>query len=348
MATVSVLIPVYNMETYIRQCLDSVLAQTYTDFEVIICDDGSVDSGGMLCDKYAERDTRITVFHKQNEGILKTRRFLLERAKGTFVLWVDADDWIEEDLLKKTVECAWNTGSDVVMFGYCKVTDAGEKIKYAADAYPNYSIYRGKTLHRIYRDFVSSSELNYLWQKLIARKLFSDEDTEDPFGHKYVSGEDKLLLIPVFSKAKCISYIAEPLYFYRMSQSGSGRNFKLNYFSDSIQVGKRVLCFLKTVHADTEENRAKYYTGYLLSMTRALESAVHSCRFDTALLKKTFRQVYESEFYQTAKKYEYRFSGSLLDRIVYALFRRQYFGMLIYLLRFEKRLLDICRTGENV
>ena len=92
---ISVIIPVYNVELYLPKCIDSILCQTYTDFELLLIDDGSSDASGKICDMYKENDNRIRVCHKKNEGVSKARNLALNNALGEFVIFVDSDDWIE-------------------------------------------------------------------------------------------------------------------------------------------------------------------------------------------------------------------------------------------------------------
>ena len=91
---VSVIVPVYNIEKLLQRCIDSILAQTFTDFELLIIDDGSKDKSGEICDEYAEKDARIRVFHKQNGGVSSTRNLGRDEAKGKYIAFVDSDDFI--------------------------------------------------------------------------------------------------------------------------------------------------------------------------------------------------------------------------------------------------------------
>ncbi len=94
----SIIIPVYNVEKYLNKCVDSVLNQTFTDFEVILVDDGSPDNCPAICDSYAEKDKRVRVIHKQNGGLICARKSGLEAARGDYIGFVDSDDWIEENM----------------------------------------------------------------------------------------------------------------------------------------------------------------------------------------------------------------------------------------------------------
>ncbi|MGN0202626.1 MAG: glycosyltransferase family 2 protein, partial [Candidatus Cryptobacteroides sp.] len=92
---ISVIVPVYNAESTIRRCVDSILAQTFTDFECLLIDDGSKDRSGEICDEYAAKDSRVRVFHKENGGVSSARNVGLDNAKGEWVTFVDSDDWID-------------------------------------------------------------------------------------------------------------------------------------------------------------------------------------------------------------------------------------------------------------
>ena len=111
----SIIVPAYNVENYIKQCVDSILAQSFTDFELLLVDDGSKDSTGKICDEYALKDTRVQVIHKQNGGLVSARKAGLAEAKGEYAAYVDGDDWIAEDMFQKLCECAIMQKVDVVV-----------------------------------------------------------------------------------------------------------------------------------------------------------------------------------------------------------------------------------------
>ena len=95
MSKISVIVPVYNSQQYLCRCIDSILAQTFYDFELLLIDDGSTDSSGVICDEYAKKDSRISVFHKINEGVSVARNLGLDNAKGEYITFIDSDDWVE-------------------------------------------------------------------------------------------------------------------------------------------------------------------------------------------------------------------------------------------------------------
>ena len=111
--TISVIVPVYNAEKYLHRCIDSVLAQTYTDFELLLIDDGSKDQSGEICDEYAQKDARVRVFHQENGGVSSARNLGLDNAKGEWVTFVDSDDWAKPYYIEHLV--ASIDGADLVV-----------------------------------------------------------------------------------------------------------------------------------------------------------------------------------------------------------------------------------------
>ena len=114
---ISVIVPVYNVEPYLPQCLDSILAQTYSDLEILLIDDGSTDRCGEICDQYAARDPRIRVFHTENRGLSAARNLGLDHAQGDYIGFIDSDDWIEPDMYEVLLQTAEGTEADIVECG---------------------------------------------------------------------------------------------------------------------------------------------------------------------------------------------------------------------------------------
>ncbi len=115
MPELSIIVPVYKVEPYLRKCIDSILAQTFTDFELILVDDGSPDQCPQICDDYASKDDRIIVIHQPNKGVSAARNAGLDKAKGKYIGFVDSDDWIEPDMYEEMIHSIVSTNSDVVI-----------------------------------------------------------------------------------------------------------------------------------------------------------------------------------------------------------------------------------------
>ena len=128
MPKATVVVPVYNVEKYLEKCVDSILAQTEPDFELLLVDDGSTDGSGGLCDKLAERDGRVRVIHQENQGLGGARNTGIQQAQGDWLLLVDSDDWIEPEILEKTLEAGLREEADMVMFPFRSVDEEGREL----------------------------------------------------------------------------------------------------------------------------------------------------------------------------------------------------------------------------
>lgn len=124
---ISCIVPVYKVEKYLHRCVDSILAQTFTDFELILVDDGSPDSSPAICDEYAEKDSRVCVIHQENAGVSAARNAGLDVACGEYVCFVDSDDWVEADYMKAMYNAAVETGADLVVCGIDLELENGKK-----------------------------------------------------------------------------------------------------------------------------------------------------------------------------------------------------------------------------
>ena len=119
MLKISVIVPVYNVEEYIRTCVDSLIGQSYSNIEIILVDDGSTDASGRICDEYAQMDARVNVIHKENGGLISARKAGVQCVTGDYVTYVDSDDWIDLDAYEILAGQIENAMPDVVAYGYC-------------------------------------------------------------------------------------------------------------------------------------------------------------------------------------------------------------------------------------
>lgn len=126
---VSIIVPIYNVENYLAECINSVLVQTYTDFELLLIDDGSKDNSGAICDEYQLKDKRVRVFHKVNGGLSSARNYGLEKANGEYVIFLDSDDyWLKKDCLDNLVRVAIDLDADIVRGEYKEVDEFGSDL----------------------------------------------------------------------------------------------------------------------------------------------------------------------------------------------------------------------------
>lgn len=207
----SVLVPVYNVEKYINECIESVLLQTYTNFELILVDDGSPDKSGIICDEYAQMDSRIKVFHKENQGLIHTRRYAIERASGDYYVFLDSDDTIKHDALKIINEKIQKYDCDCLVYGLEKIEE-GNVIAQVYDADEEMLCNK----RDIYRRVFFSTEYNSLCRKAVKARIFHDIDYS-PFYHLRYT-EDLLQSLEIYKYSKTMVFIPNILYEYRMNQ----------------------------------------------------------------------------------------------------------------------------------
>lgn len=226
----SVLIPVYNVEKYLKQCVDSVLTQDFGDFEIILVNDGSTDNSAKICEEYASADKRVVYFEKENEGLLLTRRFAIKRARGEYCLFLDSDDYWEPHVLTRMNSIINKTNVDLIIYRFHRIRDNGALLYDDVDIFENETLFTESNKEQFLKEFVSSSRLNLMWIKCVKRSII-DIDA-DYSGFKDRKGEDLLQSIAILKNAKTIYYINDPLVFYRLSPTGRGRNFKIKYLND--------------------------------------------------------------------------------------------------------------------
>ncbi len=207
---ISIIVPVYKAEKYIRRCVDSILAQTFTDFEVLLVDDGSPDNSGKICDKYAQTDSRIKVFHKDNGGVSSARQYGLDRACGDYVIHADPDDWVDSEMLTYLYNQAITEESDMVLCDYYEVVNGQlNYVKQEPEELSTISMIKGI----VYRTIHGSC-----WNKLLRRKLITDSGIKFP--PNINMSEDKLFIMEFLLKCcKKLSYINKAFYYYSIDNN---------------------------------------------------------------------------------------------------------------------------------
>ena len=229
---VSIIIPVYNVGPYLRECLESILRQSYTDFEVLLVDDGSTDASGSICEDYAAKDTRIRVFHQDNQGVSSARNLALNHVQGRYVLFLDADDfWYVDTCLETLVNEALRTDADIVRGEYKTVDEQGN------DLFAR-KINRRK-MKQAYRPVSSVTFLKdvtqgefFLWLSLIK----TDKVSQIRFRKGQVFLEDmdfytRLMLQPL----KCV-FVPCRFYAYRKYAQSASSSLSMKKFEDSFLI----------------------------------------------------------------------------------------------------------------
>lgn len=209
----SVLIPLYNSEKYLAECLDSVLAQNFDDYEIIIVDDGSTDNSGAIADQYQNENPQIRVIHKENEGVLLTRRRLLKEAKGEYILWVDSDDAVKQNWMSDLYREIQATAPDMIISNYENYDDPNKLIRslFVSDR----TIIEGEQKHDVLIKLILGKDLNELWSKCIKRELIDIDGNYTEFKN-VKEGDDLFCLLPIFDMTNKIVFLDRAYYRYRV------------------------------------------------------------------------------------------------------------------------------------
>lgn len=241
---VSVVVPVYNSEKYLRACIDSIINQSYKNLDIILVDDGSTDSSGRICDEYAEKDSRVNVIHKANGGNGDARNAGLKQVKGKFVVWADNDDVVHSRQIEILQSIAQAKNLDIVV-GWYKAIENGEfPQESAVDSLQasNVQILTEANLNN--DDFIKkySMILTVPWGKLYRTKLF--EGVQFPAKSKH---DDTWTTWKVYEKADKVGFVDEILYFWRNNPNSFGRVFDISHLS-GIDAYKEQLEYFKSTH----------------------------------------------------------------------------------------------------
>ncbi len=214
MPQISVIVPVYKVEPYLHQCVNSVLAQTFTDFELILVDDGSPDNCGAICDEYAEKDSRVRVIHKENGGVSSARNAGLDAAAGNYICFVDSDDTIAPVFLETAYDRVMKDSLDLYMTGIARVNQKGELQK--RYQLPDAIFCKEKLHPDVFVDL-----LRYCYTSTSCSKLYSRELLQNiRFDTDMCFGEDLKFVWTVLRRMPKIYAAPEISYFYYKNPNG--------------------------------------------------------------------------------------------------------------------------------
>ena len=294
---ISIIIPVYNSELYLPQCLESILEQTFQDYEVIMVDDGSSDLSGSICDEYAEKDERFHCIHQKNNGVSSARNAGLDAATGEMITFVDSDDWMNVKGLEQLYSTCKETGADLIIGNMSFV-------------------YRNKTekeIHIFGREFLTSDKnwiaeygracigygynptpgssrtpvgLGSMGNKLYKRSIIEQNNIRFDL---FVSGiyEDNLFVLKYLDHCSSVSYIDSVVYYYRKVENSNSRGYKKNTLEINRRIFKRIHEYI--LH-QKRQDREKYVKAFYIYVIRRLAVSLDTFYFAkdnrTALIKK--------------------------------------------------------------
>lgn len=256
---ISVLVPVYNVEKFLYRCLDSIMAQTYTDYEVILLDDGSTDQSGALCDAYAAEHDRIKVIHQKNAGVAQARNVLVAAASGEYLTFVDSDDAVEPMYLEKLMGDLLETGADVSICSWSEISETGVRTELSWDG--KEKGFQVWTTEQAVKSLLYQKDIDTnIWGKLFSAEVL--KDIAFLVGKSY---EDLPVTYQIFLKSKRVCYRPEALYLYTSNTTG---------ISQSVFTLKRmdVIDNVHTLYRDIEQRFPSYLRA---AQSRFLRTNIH-------------------------------------------------------------------------
>lgn len=240
MGLITIIVPIYNTEKYLQQCLDSILAQSVRDIEVICVDDGSTDACPQILDAYAAADSRVKVIHKENGGLVSARKTGLRAATGEYIGYVDSDDWIEPDMYEKLLAALTDGKVDIAMCG--RFEDTGDTRRKVCHGFPAGRYDKGALTEKIFpRMIVNSAFFEWgifpgVWDKLFRKECL--EPFQMAVDERLTMGEDAVCTYSALLHAESICILDECLYYYRQSPASMVRQ------KEDMQTGRQRFCLL--------------------------------------------------------------------------------------------------------
>lgn len=259
----SVIVPVYNVDKYLRACVDSVLSQTFGDFELILVNDGSKDSCPQICEEYASTDKRVKVIHKENGGLASARHAGTKAAQGEYVFNLDGDDAIVSDTLESAYKIICDTSAEIVSFAYRWV--CGEKVIDITNDGIDEGLYRKDEIEKvIYPKLLSDKEMKhisyYLSGKAVKRELLTPNQLN--VSTKISLGEDLLCVFPCYLQAGCIYISKKEVYLYTVREDSLSKEFNTSQIMKVENVISE-LCNMDIKKPDDFNEQIKRYSCFM-------------------------------------------------------------------------------------
>lgn len=340
---ISIIIPIYNTEKYLSRCIDSVLASSYQDFEIILVNDGSVDSCQQICRRYSERDCRIRSVDQVHKGVSEARNRGIDESNGEWIVFVDSDDMIAPDFLEMIAREEYQE-QELLIFDY--VRRIGKRGVVSGKEKPAI-LYYGKRD----RDFLIASLLNMEqltengnvglpspWAKAYKKDVINRYRIRFPIG--IIIGEDRLFNIEYLLKMQSCAYISQMVYLVEVRQDSVMRGFQLHYLENDLKYQKRLEVVLKENGIFSAVEYA-YYNSVLSNMADVLvrgifhPNSVRNYRENCGLC----REMKKDAIYGKALKYNWRL-GVLPRRVLLFFYQLGWFGHVELICRLSYRVLE--------
>lgn len=248
---ISIIVPVYNVEKYLRPCLDSILAQTYADWEAILVDDGSKDHSGDICDEYAEKDHRFRVIHKENGGVSSARNLGIEECKGEWLTFMDSDDWIELNLLETLSQKISSSRVDCIRWGFFREYIYGQS---------EVSLTQEKLIENGYENYVISKKGYdaFVWNTLFNKCLLGGIRFDE-----YINWcEDHIFTTEYLAKCNNVLWLTNSLYHHRV---GLGDTLSTNMSPEMMMKASEKLAYQRKILVGDNKKGIELVNYYVIS-----------------------------------------------------------------------------------
>ncbi len=293
----SLIVPIYNVEKYLRQCVDSVLSQTYKNFELILVDDGSPDLCPSICDEYAKADRRIRVIHKDNGGLVNARISGAEAARGDYVICLDGDDFVEPTYLEIFANAVIEHSPNIICCGYNFAYDDGRKIGQPLDV--EYGFYNRKKIEEYVFPFLIEDEKGryfppMLWAKAYKRELYASQQVKVPSAVNI--GEDHACTKPCIYRSESMYVLEECLYNYRQNPVSMTKNHKAFSWEAPEIIGRH---FEATIDMSERDFQAQVYRSVVHNLFNVAVSQFNR-KEKYGVIKKDILKNIQAPYYRNA------------------------------------------------
>ena len=295
--SISVLMPVYNSEKFLLETVQAVINQSYTDWELILVDDGSTDNSKEICTKLMNDDKRIKYILQENLGVSHTRNVALENAQGKYIVFVDSDDLIHEDYLKILINSIEKNNSDISVCNFIerKISNTGNIEDINREFYPK-EVMEMSEMKGYIMEFGNSGLLNPLWNKIYKREII--ENNNITFDEKVKTGEDFIFNLQYFRKTKKISFIKEMLYYYiRRNNNSITYQYIENMYERGWEIHSLLESFLEDMNFYSNENAYVLYGNHLTGAFSAFLNLYHNnCKLTSKEKREYIRRIIDRPY----------------------------------------------------
>lgn len=342
MDKISIIIPVYNSEKYLEQCIKSVLVQTYDNWEVIIIDDGSKDNTAQIYNKFAKENNKIKIIYQKNQGVSAARNKGLEMANGEYITFLDADDWYEKDYLEKMINIIKKENADMVQCNFFYARD--EKFEKRKHIKPEYDIRNNMEelqLDILYREYEeklynkSVGAIRGAWGKIFKSSILKDIR----FNEKIDIFEDGIYILNVLQNVKKVVLIDEYLYYYRITNDSSNIKYKPDFNQKVLIIFEEINKFILKYNKDKTFERCFQVVVFEMMSSTIDKNIFNIYNMDSKKEKiKKMKDFLQNDFCKNAiNKVNYK-DLNKNQKLLYKLLKLKFYSIIYYLYNIKQKI----------